>query len=108
MALAFTGVFFAALAAWVLVERSTIPTELQGTVTAIELRHEKHPGVDDVWLISVDKGPLHHVDADVAALLEKGDRVRKDAGDTTLIVNDAPQALSLSAHARAMLAPTQS
>ncbi|GAB2858087.1 hypothetical protein GCM10027026_04800 [Myroides odoratimimus subsp. xuanwuensis] len=95
---------FAALAAWTLVDRSTIPTELHGTVTAVEMRHEKHPGVDDVWLISVDDGGLRHVDSDVADLLEVGASVEKDAWDTTLTVNGDPHPLSLSEHARAMLA----
>lgn len=101
--LVLTGVLFAALAAWSLVERSTIPTALQGTVTNVELRHEKHPGVDDVWLVSVDGAALRHVDSDVAALLEEGDRVQKAAWDRTLIVNDDPHPLVLSEHARTML-----
>ena len=103
VALVFTGVLFAALAAWTLVDRSAIPADLQGTVTAVELRHEKHPGVDDVWLISVDAGGLRHVDSDVAALVDVGDRVEKDAWDTTLTVNGDPHSLALSDHARAML-----
>ena len=108
IALVLTGVLFAALAAWTLVDRSTIPGEFQGTVTAIELRHEKHPGVDDVWMISINDGELRHVDSDVAALLEEGDRVRKDAWDPTLVVDGESHLLSLSDDARAMLgfAPT--
>lgn len=104
VALVLTGVFFAALAAWSLVARSTIPAELDGTVTTIELRHEKHPGVDDVWMVSVDEGGLRHVDVEVAARLAEGDRLRKNAWDTTLIVEGEPHQLSISDDARAMLA----
>ena len=104
VALAFTGVLFAALAAWTLVDRSTIPAELQGTVTAVELRHEKHPGVDDVWMVSVDDGGLRHVDSAVAALLDEGDRVHKGAWDTLLVVNDQAHPLGLNEHAPRMLA----
>jgi len=104
VALALSGVLFAALAAWTLVDRSTIPTDLHGTVTAVGMRHEKHPGVDDVWLISVDAGGLRHVDSDVAALLDVGDSVEKDAWSRTLTVNGDRHRLALSEHARAMLA----
>ncbi|WP_243059398.1 hypothetical protein [Nocardioides sp. SR21] len=103
IALAVTGVLFAALAAWTLVARSTIPAELDGTVTGIELRHEKHPGVDDVWMISVDDGDLRHVDTHVADLVDVGDAVEKSAWDTSLLVNGEPRPLSLSDDARAML-----
>jgi hypothetical protein len=47
-------VLFAALAAWSLAVRSTIPMALDGAVTGIEIRQEKHPGVDDVWLVAID------------------------------------------------------
>ncbi len=104
IAVALTGVLFAALAAWTLVERSTVPSKLEGTVTAIELRHEKHPGVDDVWMVQVDDGGPRHVDSDVAALLEVGDRVQKDAWDTSLVVDGEPNRVSLSKDARAMVA----
>jgi hypothetical protein len=104
VALVLTGCVFAALAAWSLVARSTIPAELDGTATAIELRHEKHPGVDDVWMVSVDGGGLRHVDVEVATLLSEGDRLHKEAWDTTLMVEGEPHGLSISDDARAMLA----
>lgn len=103
VALVATGVVFAASGAWSLVARSTIPAALDGTVTAVEVRHEKHPGVDDVWLVSVDRGALVHVDRAVAAMLSEEDRIEKGAWDTTLVVNGEPHALSLSPDARSML-----
>lgn len=103
LALVASGVLFAALAAWTLVERSTIPAELDGTVTTLELRHEKHPGVDDVWMVSIDDGDLRHVDTEVAVLLSEGARVQKDAWDSTLVVDGSPHQLELTQDARAML-----
>ena len=90
------------LAAWSLAARSTIPLPLDGTVTRIELRHEKHPGVDDVWMVSVD-GEQRHLDTAVAHLLEVGDLVTKDRWDTRLSVNGEERSLHLSGDSRAML-----
>jgi len=107
LALVATGVLFAALAAWALVERSAIPTELNGTVTTLELRHEKHPGVDDVWMVSIDDGDHRHVDTDVAVHLSEGARVQKDAWDSTLVIDGSAHQVELSkdAHAMLVLAP---
>jgi len=95
------AVLFAALGAWSLAARSTIPLALDGTVTQVEVREEKHPGVDDVWMVSIDGEP-RHLDSELAAELEVGDRIRKDRWETHLDVNDATRDLVLSDDARAM------
>lgn len=92
---------FAALAAWSLAARSTIPLPLDGTVTQVEVREEKHPGVDDVWMVYIDGDP-RHLDAELAAALEVGDRISKDRWETSLVVNDTTRDLTLSDDARAM------
>lgn len=97
------GLAFAALAAWSLVVRSTIPIEVDGTVTGIELRHEKHPGVDDVWMVSIDGAAPRHLDRDVVSLLTEGAQVRKDAWDTTLLVDGERHVVRLGDDARRML-----
>ena len=74
-------VLFAALAAWSLAVRSTIPMALDGTVTSIETRHEKHPGVDDVWLVAID-GDQRHLDTEIAVGLSVGDHLEKERWDT--------------------------
>lgn len=102
-ALALTGLLFAALAAWTMGARSTIPTALHGTVTGVEVREEKHPGVDDVWMVYVDDARPTHVDAAVASPLGVGDRVTKDRWDSTLHVDGEPQDLELSDDAQAMM-----
>jgi hypothetical protein len=95
-------VLFAALAAWSLAVRSTIPMALDGTVTGIETRHEKHPGVDDVWLVAID-GDQRHVDTEIAKGLSVGDHIEKMRWDTRLEVNGEPRSLHLSNDSRAML-----
>jgi hypothetical protein len=95
-------VLFAALAAWSLAVRSTIPMALEGTVTSIETRQEKHPGVDDVWLVSID-GEQRHLDTELAEALGVGDHLAKERWDTHLEVNGEERPLRLTNDARAML-----
>ena len=95
-------VLFATLAAWSLAVRSTIPMALDGTVTSVETRHEKHPGVDDVWLVSID-GDQRHLDTEIAVGLSVGDRLEKERWDTHLEVNGEARSLHLSNDSRAML-----
>lgn len=102
LVLLLTGLAFATLAAWSMASRSTIPIALDGRVTAIDVRHEKHPGVDDVWLVGID-GHARHVDHAVARLLHEGAQVRKDAWDRTMSIDGVTHRLELSADARRML-----
>jgi hypothetical protein len=95
-------VLFAALAAWSLAVRSTIPIPLDGTVTSIETRHEKHPGVDDVWLVAID-GDQRQLDSEIAEGLSVGDHVAKERWDTRLDLNGEARSLHLSDDSRAML-----
>jgi len=95
-------VLFAALAAWSLAVRSTIPIPLDGTVTSIETRQEKHPGVDDVWLVAID-GDQRQLDSEIAEGLSVGDHVAKERWDTRLELNGEARSLHLSDDSRAML-----
>jgi hypothetical protein len=63
--------------------RSTIPLALNGTVTRLETRTEKHPGVDDVHLLTVGGRELQ-IDAEVAGLLHVGDAIEKKPWSRTL------------------------
>jgi hypothetical protein len=96
------AVMFVALSIGATVTRSLIPARLDGRVTAIELHHVKHPGVDDVWLVTVDKQRLH-VDAAVAEQLSRDARVRTAAWSSRLTVDDRDIRLRLSDDARGML-----
>jgi hypothetical protein len=103
LALVATAVLFAALAAWTMVARSLIPIQVAGTVEDIEVRAEKHPGVDDAWFVTID-GDERHVDTDLAKSLRVGDTVRTERRSRTLVVNGQPRSLHLSGDAEAMLA----
>lgn len=69
---------------------------------ATEVRHEKHPGVDDVHLIQTGKDS-YHVDASVAERLNRGDRIEKDAWSKTLLVNSEEVELGVSQDLKRML-----
>lgn len=103
LVLLLSGMLFAALAAWALVVRSTVPSSVDGTVTAVEVRREKHPGVDDVWMVTVDDEAPRHLDRSVATLVSEGDRVRKDPWASVLHVDGRAYPLTLSRDARRML-----
>jgi hypothetical protein len=94
------AVAFAGLAAWAAYARSAIPLAWHGTVTEVEARHEKHPGVDDAWFVTVGGGDAVHVDAAVARPLRAGDRVEKDRWSRTLLVNGEARVLRASEEAR--------
>ena len=92
----------AALNIGVTVHRSLIPVALDGTVQRIEVRREKHPGVDDVWLVDVGQRRLH-VDAGIAHRLPEGTTVSKPPWSATLTADGEPISLPLSGDAVGML-----
>jgi hypothetical protein len=70
----------AALAAgnlWFTAARSTIPLGIDGTVMGKEVRREKHPPHDSVFLLKLDGGYLVHVDAPVYEAVQTGERIAK-------------------------------
>ncbi|MBL9125669.1 MAG: hypothetical protein JNG90_18665 [Planctomycetaceae bacterium] len=71
---------------WFTAARSTIPLELRGMVFDREIRHEKHPGADDVHFIVMDNGRRLHVDQAVYEALNQGDLVEKRRFERQLIV----------------------
>lgn len=97
-----TALVFTCVGAWAFVVRSAIPLRMDGTVTSIDGRVEKHPGVDDAWFVGVD-GEERHLDTALARSLAVGDTVRKDRWSTTLLVDGEPRHLRLSRDAWAML-----
>lgn len=86
----------------VAVHRSLIPIAVDGVVEEIEVREEKHPGIDDVWLLHV-AGRLLHADAEVAAQLTQGQHISKDAWDHRIEIDGASVPLGLSSDAVGML-----
>lgn len=72
---------------WTTFQRSGIPLAVEGVVQQIEVRAEKHAGVDDVHLVTIG-GATWHLDAAIATRLQVGDRVAKSAFSTRLEVGD--------------------
>jgi hypothetical protein len=107
VALALTAWVFAAAACWTVVDRSTIPSMVDATVTAVEVRPEKHPGVDDVWMVTFEGSSPMHIDAAVAARMSVGARVEKGRWEASMTVDGQPHDLRLSqeAHRMLLLAP---
>ena len=96
-----TVVVFAGVGAWSAWARSSIPMAIDAEVTSLEVRTEKHPGVDDVWLVGLD-GETHHLDAAVARRLPVGARVSKDRFARAMTVDGDRVELAPSDDAGAM------
>jgi hypothetical protein len=97
------GLVLAALGAWASFERSGIAAAWSGTVTAIDIRAEKHPGVDDVWFVAVD-GQRTHLDSSFARTLKVGDQLSKQRWSRTVEVNGVERRLRVSDDAKALAA----
>lgn len=66
------------LGLWATFLRSGIPKAMHGVVVRKEVRAEKHPGIDDVHLVTIDER-VHHVDPHVMRHLEPGEEIEKAA-----------------------------
>ena len=65
--------------------RSTIPFELDGRVSDIVFITEKHPGIDDIYVLTVEDRDLR-VDPDVAREVEVGDELRKNSWSSEMLI----------------------
>lgn len=79
----------------VTIRRSTIPLSLRGGVSDIQRRFEKHPGMDTVYLITVDEETIQ-VDEELALRLDEGDVIEKRAWSTQMDVNRGRTTLDTS------------
>jgi hypothetical protein len=96
------AVAFAVLNVAVTVHRSLIPVALDGVVQQVEVRREKNPGIDDVWLVHIQQRVLH-TDAATAQQLPEGTVVAKKSWSRTLTADGRPLPLRLSRDAAGML-----
>ena len=87
---------------WFTCARSLIPRSLDSTVVELQLRNEKHPGVDDVCLVRTSDNQLIHVDAHVYSNLAVQDQLMKARGAREIAVNGEPLQLKWSQDARGM------
>lgn len=90
---------FGSLITWELCARSTIPLELSGEVTAINVRSED---AYDAWFVQVEE-EVFYVDAAVGKALDVGDQIHKAAWETTISVDGTDVPLAMGAEARAAL-----
>ena len=58
---------------------------LDGRVERIEIRHEKHPPIDDVHLVYIN-GDSTHVDRQLALQFSRGVPLRKGRLDTSVMI----------------------
>lgn len=73
------GITLSALNLWFAACRSTIPLAINSTVRGKEVRGEKHPGKDDVYLLELADGRSIQVDKDVYEVVEEQSQMRKEA-----------------------------
>jgi|RhiMethySRZTD1v2_1073278.scaffolds.fasta_scaffold1912558_2 hypothetical protein len=88
---------------WFAVARSTIPLALDTTVQEKEIRPEKHPGKDDVYLLWLGGARQIQVDRNVYDQVRIGDPLLKQPWSATLKHGDETVELSYSEDYSGML-----
>ena len=96
------GLLLACGNVWFAAARSTIPLGLDASVINKEIRREKHPGKDDVYLLRLSPGRAIQVDESLFNSIEVGDRLQKDAWSRGLKCSGRKIPLGLSADFRGM------
>lgn len=71
---------------WYAAARSTIPLSLKGTVTKKQVGTEKHPGVDDAYMITLDSRQTLCIDKLPFDAMATGDAIEKKAWQRELQV----------------------
>lgn len=97
------GLPLAAGNVWFAAKRSTIPLQLDARVVRKEVRREKHPGEDDVFLLQLSPGRLLQVDEALFRAVNEGAALRKDAWSRRLEANGRTIELGWSCDFRGML-----
>jgi hypothetical protein len=90
------GLVFVLANIWVTASRSLIPRGVEGEVTSMDRRLEKHPGEDDVYLVGWDQGALVQVDRPVFEQVRQGAIIRKDAWSSAMQVDGKSVQLQFS------------
>ena len=88
---------------WFTAARTTIPLSLQLTVVDKEIRHEKHPGFDDIHLLRFSDGEVMVVDGAIFEAIAAGDPIMKDRWSRTFHVGNREIPLEWSADVRGMM-----
>lgn len=86
LALLLVGTLLAAGNLWFTSARTLIPFGLHTTVADLEIRHEKHPGFDDVLFLVLGDGRTLHVERSTFQAVAVGDLLDKRPFEQTLII----------------------
>ena len=87
---------------WFTAARTTIPLSLELTVVDKEIRHEKHPGFDDIHLLQFSDGTSRVVDGSIYDSVVAGQIVSKKRWSPRLLIGAQSIALDWSADVRGM------
>lgn len=98
------GLFFIVANIWVTANRSLAMRSMEGAVTGMDRRLEKHPGEDDVYLIAWDGGPMVQVDSALFERMQLGSIVEKEAWSMSIRIDGRTEEISLSRDFWGMLA----
>lgn len=88
---------------WVTAARSLIPLAVDARVLTRETRPEKHPGIDDVYLLHLVGGATLQVDQAVYDLVDQGDEIGKPAWSRRFQCGGKVHTLRLSTDFHGML-----
>jgi hypothetical protein len=88
---------------WGTGSRSLIPCSLNSVLVAKEMRHEKHQGVDDVYLLTLESGAVLEVDQTIFDAVLPSQRLAKNVWERTLHVDDSTMTLTFSPDFEGML-----
>ena len=64
---------------WVTAARSLIPLQIDAVIEGMEKRREKHPGIDDVFLLRLEQAGEFEVDQAVYDSVALGEKLTKSA-----------------------------
>ena len=97
------GASFAGANLWFTATRSTIPLELHGNLTQKQCLIEKTPGVDDVYIVTLDLDRRIQVDGSVFNAMAENQSVNKPAWARIIEIDGNNIALSWSPDFHGML-----
>lgn len=98
------ALLLAAANLWYTAARSTIPLTLDTTVLSKEVRHEKHEGKDDVFLLELEGLGQIQVDREIYENTAIGETLKKERYSSQLRHGDQSLALHWSRDCQGMLA----
>ncbi len=103
LALILLGMSFAGANLWFAAARSTVPLELHGQLTEKQRLIEKTPGVDDVYIVTLDADRRIQVDGPIFDAMAVNQSVNKWAWTRIIEIDGKNIALSWSPDFRGML-----